>query len=139
MRPRLTSLALAAAALGLTSCGSSPTEPASAGTSRQALTLRVEVLGGGKGGTLSVFNDACGCAPAPIIVTVDGSDVGSVTQCDAATDLPFSSTGGRLVVSARSTDATGNPIESGALAGVMVISGDVQSLSLSVRVGCSTK
>ncbi len=139
MRNRFVLFALAAATLALAACGTSPTEPGS--SARQALTLQVDSLPmGSSEGSLSVFDGACGCAAAPVIVTVNGQDVGSASECGAATVFPMTAMGGTFMVSARSKDAAGNPIVSGPLMGGDMMGMDGMGmgfLSLSVKVACS--
>jgi hypothetical protein len=136
MRNRFVPFALAAA-LVLAACSTSPTEPGS--SARQALTLQVDSMPmGTSGGSLSVFDGACGCAAAPVIVTVNGQDIGSASDCGSAAVFPMTAMGSTFMVSARSKDAAGNPIVSAPMmGGDMMGMDDMGFLSLSVKVACS--
>lgn len=137
MRNRLALSVLTGATLALAACGTSPTEPGS--SARQALTIQVDSMPmGTSGGSLSVFDGACGCAAAPVIVTVNGQDIGSASDCGAAAVFPMTAMGSTFMVSARSKDAAGNTIVSGPLmGGDMMGMDDMGFLSLSVKVACS--
>ena len=132
-------LACAVAALALAACGSSPTEP-TASTPSPSLTLAVTLVPvpSPSGGVLSVFHDACGCAAPDVQIRVNEQIVGQVSTCGATTALPFSVSSGMIRVTAYGHTMSGQPIVA-AGEGVRFVSDSAGPLSMTVRLGCSSK
>jgi hypothetical protein len=132
-------LACALAALALAACGSSPTEP-TASTLSPSLTLAVTLVAvpSTSGGVLSVFHDACGCAAPDVQIRVNEQIVGQVSTCGTTTGLPFSVSSGTIRVTAYGHTLSGQPLVA-AGEGVMFVNGDAVPLSMTVRLGCSSK